>query len=128
MKKILFISSLMAISFFCDAQTFICWRMEDVRYNYSTQDYQPIKRYDITSEAFFGDDIIRINDVSLYLTKLRTRSRNTSRNGTVTVYDVMNSKNVLMVATVVEDVNGILKLFVTNDKSDDGVVYYIKNR
>lgn len=129
MKKILFISIVMLSSFICGGQTLICWRAESVKYNPSTGEFIPTKRYEFFSEAFFSDSYIRINDAGLYLTIKRISSRNRSNNGIVTVFDVSNDKGSSMVATIVEDKNGIFKLLITqDDHSDVGIVYYIKNR
>ena len=83
----------------------------------------------MNSEAFFNDTYIRVNDDKLYLTKVRTTSKTKTKDGTITIYDVVKDDGGLLVATVVEDRNGIFKMLVTkDDKAEYGVVYYFKNR
>lgn len=129
MKKIVFIHILILMSFICDAQTLICWRAETVKYSSSSGQFETTKRYDMNSEAFFSEKYIRINDAGLFLTKQRIKSVDRSSDGVVTIYDVKNDQGYSLVATVVEDINGIFKMFLMADeRSIDGIVYYIKNR
>ncbi|MES2429425.1 MAG: hypothetical protein V4556_00735 [Bacteroidota bacterium] len=129
MKKLLLISILLSATVFCNAQTLICWRAELCKYNASTGEFDPTPfKVDVISEAFFNDKWIRINDYQIQLTKVSTRSRDVSGDGIVTVYDVLDENNTEMVATVVEDSQGIFKMLLTTDKSDAATAYYIKNR
>ena len=129
MKNFLFISAFLIISFISNAQTLICWRSDVVKYNPSSGEFEAFAKTDMNSEAFFNDTYIRVNDDKLYLTKVRTTSRTKTKDGTITIYDVTKSEGGYLIATVVEDRNGIFKMLLTKDeKAEYGVVYYFKSR
>lgn len=129
MNKLLLISFFLFIGFTGKTQTLICWKSDVVKYNSSSGEFEAFLKNDMNSEAFFNDTYIRVNDDKLYLTKVRTTSKTKTKDGTITIYDVVKDDGGLLVATVVEDRNGIFKMLVTkDDKAEYGVVYYFKNR
>ena len=116
------------MSHFGFSQTYICWRAEVALINPSTGVFEPVSKKDMNSEAFFSNSTIRINDADIFLTKQSIASRNVTSNGTVTVYNVTNRKNQPLIAIVVEDSKGILRVSITQANVDVAVIYYIKNR
>ena len=129
MNKLLLITLFLFISHRIDAQTLICWRSDVVKYNPSSGEYEAFSKADMNSEAFFSDTHIRVNDDKLYLTKIRMTSKTKTKDGIVSIYDVKRDDGTPLIITVVEDQNGIFKMFVVQDNSAKyGVVYYFKNR